>query len=82
MINRDTVSGTFTVHFTFYSSGEQYSKDVTLQLKPNELGEAKYQATSIDANEDEWSWEYKVIPDTKMVTNYKKVTLLDYLLHY
>ena len=79
VVNRDTVSGTFTVHFTFYSSGDQYSKDVTLYLKSDELGEAKYQATSINANEDEWSWEYKVTPDTKIVTNYKKVTLLDYL---
>ncbi len=79
VVNRDTVSGTFTVHFTFYSSGDQYSKDVTLYLKPDELGEAKYQATSIDAN-DEWSWEYKITPDTKIVTNYKKVPLLEYLL--
>ena len=80
VVNRDTVSGTFTVHFTFYSLGDQYSKDVTLYLKPDELGETKYQATSINANEDEWSWEYKVTPDTKTVTNYKKVTLLEYLL--
>lgn len=80
VVNRDTVSGIFTVHFTFYSSGDQYSKDITLHLSPDELGAAQYQATSIDANEDEWSWEYKVTPDTKTVTNYKKITLLDYLL--
>lgn len=82
VVNRDTISGTFTVHFTFNSSGKQYSKDVTLQLKPNELGEAKYQATLIDANKDKWSVDYKVTPNTKTVAKYKKVTLLDYFLHY
>lgn len=82
VVNRDNISGMFTVHFIFYSSGEQYSKDITFQLNPNELGEAKYHATSVDANGDEWSWEYKVTPDTKTVTKQKRVTLLDYLLHY
>ena len=80
VVNRDNVSGSFTVHFIFYSSGDQYSEDVTLQLKPNELGEAQYRAIYIDANEDEWSGEYEVIADMKTVTNYKKVTLLRYLL--
>lgn len=92
--NTDVVSGTFAVRITFYTPGEQDTKDVTLQLRPEELGEAKFYATSINADKDEWSWEYKVTPDTKKVTKertvlkqrcetrYKKVSLLEYLLHY
>jgi hypothetical protein len=133
--NTDTVSGTFTVQFTFYAlrdkdfwrdpfgrapseafikmMGRRYSGFETLHLEPSETRTVRkdydirtYPVYEIDIHRDAWFWEYEVTPDTKEVerertvtryrdverertvirqrqeTRYKRVTLLDYLLHY
>ena len=89
--NTDVASGTFTVRITFYTPTDQYTNDITLQLRPGELETAKYYAywktdkpftITIDADKDEWSWKYEVTPDTKVVNYHKKVPLLDYWIHY
>ncbi|MFC1894309.1 hypothetical protein ACFLYR_09935 [Chloroflexota bacterium] len=83
--NTDTVSGAFYVHIVFYApTGDQYAKGITLQLRPGELKEAKYGVSSIDANIDDLTWDYKITPEekttTKTATNYKKVSIFEYLL--
>ncbi len=76
--NTDTVSGTFDVHIVFSTpTGRQYPKDITLQLRPGELKEARHGVSSIDADIDKLSWDYKVTPT---VTKNKKVPIFDYLL--
>jgi hypothetical protein len=78
--------------------GEKYNSNKNLNLESGEAGTAKYNAYDINMDEDEWFWEYEVTPGTKTEYNqvekqrtvtkqrsetcYKKVTLLDYLLHY
>ena len=78
--------------------GEKYMGNDSVNLESGKTGTAKYNAYEIDMDEDEWFWEYEVTPGTKTeykqvekqrtVTKqrpeprYKKVTLLDYLLHY
>ena len=101
--NKDIIHGIFGVHITFYSQGKEFTHEETLKLSPDELETVKYYATwktdmpftiAINADRDEWSWEYKVTPDTKTVqkertvtkerpeTRYKKVPVFEYLLHY
>ena len=88
--NTDSVAGLFCVHFNFLGDTGQ---DV-IYLKPREIGKAFYTSTGIVPRYSDWSvWNYKVT-GTKTVekqrtvtkqrpeTHYKKVTLLDYLLHY
>jgi len=69
-----------------------------LNLELGEKGTAKCPAYDINMDEDEWFWEYEVTSSTKTEyrqvekqrtvtkqrpeTHYKKVTLLDYWLHY
>lgn len=86
--NTDTISGAFAVLIGFNTAEDYYSNytgditDITLQLRPGELELVKFYAADINADYDEWSWMYEVIPQTKTLTNYKKVTLFDYLQHY
>jgi hypothetical protein len=79
--NADSVSGTFTVHFTFYTWDKgtpenlievmrsEYVDDQTVELQPDEIGTAKYPAHDIDLDSewDEWLWEFEVIPSTKLI---------------
>jgi len=78
--------------------GEKYNGNKNLNLESGEAGTAKYNAYDINMDGDEWFWEYEVTPGTKTKykqvekqrtvtkqhpeTCYKKVTLLDYWLHY
>lgn len=71
---------TFSVEFQFRTPDDTYSGIHAVALKPGEVGVAKYPFYAIDTNDDQWSWEYEVCPDTKWVTRYKKVTLPKYLL--
>ncbi len=80
--NTDKIQGTFEVEITFQSGDDQYTEKFTLELKPGQIEEVSMSASGIHYEKDKWSWEYEVTPDTKRVTRYKRVTLLDYLLHY
>lgn len=116
--NTDSVSATLTIRFSIKFSGmtitkssiniwsKEYSDEKELHLKPGEAKTAKHRADYVDADRNDWSWNYEVSPDTKTVekqrtvtkykqverqrtvvkqrpeTRYKKVTLLDYSLHY
>jgi hypothetical protein len=79
--NTDSVSGTFTVHFTFYTWDKgtpehlielmriEYIGDQTVELQPDEIGTVRYSAYDIDLDSewDDWSWEFEVIPSTKLI---------------
>jgi len=74
--NTDDIAGDFTVIFSgFTPIFAYYSLAVKLSLNVTEQGVAECSTESLD------NWSYEVIPDIKE-TQYKKVTLLDYLLHY
>lgn len=75
-------SAIFEVYFTFNTPEEIYSGSDRIGLMPGEVGTVEYRVYKINMDEDEWTWEYEVIPDTKWVTRYKKVTLLAYWSHY
>jgi len=80
--NTDSVStNSYDVTITFYSQGEKFSHNEIVLLSPGELETVKYYAWDIDANKDEWSWEYRVMPKEWMI-QYRRVTLLNYFLHY
>lgn len=87
--NLDNISGTFIVHFAFYSLdkdiaetyketfgeinkqlmksiGDQYSKDISLNLEAGETNTAKYPVRDISMDEDEWFWEFEISPSTKI----------------
>jgi len=86
--NTDDVAGQFLVMLFGIADGNSYSQNVTLSLNASEQKTVEYQAEIIDCCD----WE--VIPNVKEVetgeftakqrkeTQYKKVTALDYLLHY
>jgi len=101
--NTDSVSGTFTVHFTFHPTSGAESGcspawedtwNESLNLAPGEEKTAIYIPYSNGITKNGYSWEYEVNPGTKTIekqrtvtrqrpeTRYKKVTLLDYWLHY
>jgi hypothetical protein len=79
--NADSVSGTFTVRFTFYTWDKgtpenlieamrrEYVSDQTVELQPDEIGTVKYSAYDIDLDSEshEWIWEFEVIPSTKLI---------------
>jgi hypothetical protein len=77
--NTDEVGGTFTVQLRFEESPELRAQSI--YLKPDEEGLVGFRDTR-------GRFTYEVIPATKTVTkqrpetHYKKVTLLDYWLHY
>jgi len=77
-----TSSAIFTVYFTFNTPEETYSGSDGIGLMPGEVATVEYRVYEINMDEDEWTWEYDVSPDTKWVARYKKVSLLDYWLHY
>jgi hypothetical protein len=77
--NTDEVGGTFTVQLRFEESPELRAQSI--YLKPGEEGLVGFRDTR-------GRFTYEVIPETKTVTkqhpetHYKKITLLDYWLHY
>ncbi len=46
--------------------GSKYQGDKTLSLQAGETGIAKYKVLDISIDEDEWFWEFEVIPSTKL----------------
>ena len=88
--NTDSTSGTFNVSFSVLKPFDELMLTQALNLSPGQTGEAQCLAHELG------QWEYEVIPGTKTVTmteyrevtkqrpetRYKKVTLLDYWLHY
>jgi len=84
--NTDTDAGIFTVHFTVKVSGTtitpgriqlwsvSHSDDKELHLKSGETKTAKHHAVYVDIDRNDWSWNYKVTPDTKTVEKQRTVT--------
>ena len=86
--NTDDVSGQFLVVLSGFADGMPYSQNTTLSLNVSEQKTAEYQAEVIDLCRFEVLPGWKEIETGELVTKqrqetcYKKVTLLDYLLHY
>lgn len=86
--NTDDVAGQFLVILTGLEVGKPFSQNVTISLNASEQKTVEYQAEVIDC------WDFEVMPGWKEVEigefvtkqrqeiRYKKVTALDYLLHY
>jgi len=90
--NTDSVSGTFKVAFSVEDPYFFELLNQTVELAPNEISTIDCPAYSLG------DWSYRITPSTKTEytqvekertvtkqrpeTRYKKVTLLDYLLHY
>lgn len=88
--NIDTVPGTFDVHFSFVVNhisiaaasirfwSEEYEGREELYLKPGETKTVKHCFDEVNLNElkrsDDFSWGYKITPDTKMVEKQRTVT--------
>ena len=79
--DKNKVRSHIRVSFSFYSQGETYSRDDGISLRPGEAGTLEFRVWQVNMDEDEWSWEYEVIPDRKWVTDHKRVTPFRYLLH-
>jgi len=47
--------------------GTEYSGSIILMLEPAEEAIAKYTAHDVSMEEDEWLWEFEVIPSTKLI---------------
>jgi len=78
--NKDTTSGVFDVQIIFTTPEKQYVKNYSPPLHSGELITIRYQALDIEG--DNWSFDYKVTPDTRIVTKQRLETLLNYWLHY
>ena len=86
--NTDDIAGDFMVTLSGLEAGSPFSQNFTLSLNVSERETVEYQAEVIDC------WDFEVIPNVKKVETgefitkqreeirYKKVTALDYLLHY
>ena len=73
--NTDKIQGTFTVEIVFQSDDGEYAEEFILDLQPGQMEEV---IKSVNIPYDsEWSWEYEVFPDTKVVTY--KAPLFEYL---
>jgi hypothetical protein len=84
--NTDAISGAFTVHFIFYTWDKgtpehlievmrtEYISDQTVELQPDTIGTVKYPAhdVELDSEWDDWSWEFEVIPGTKLIEQQEK----------
>jgi len=77
--NTDKIQGMFKVEITFHSGDKEYAEEFILELKPGQIEEVKKSA-NIHYDKEEWTWEYEVTPDTKVVTSYEKVPIFEYLL--
>ena len=86
--NTDNVPGQFLVMLSGIESGKPYSKNVTVSLNVSEHTIIEYQAEVIDCCDFEIYPTGKEIETGEFETvqheeiRYKKVTALDYLLHY
>jgi len=86
--NIDDIPGQFLVTLSGFEAGSPFSQTVILSLNASEQKTVEYQAEVIDC------WDYEVIPNVKKVETgelitaqrqeirYKRVTVLDYFLHY
>jgi len=79
--NTDNEAGLFSVQFTFYNGWINrtyfYEENAMIKLGENATIRCESPLTSLD--DDHW-WDYEVVPGTK--TTYRRVSLLDYLLHH
>ncbi len=84
--NTDSVSATFTIRFSIKFSGmtitqssinmwsKEYSDEKELDLKPGETKTAKHRANDVNVEENDWSWNYEVSPDTRTEEEQRTVT--------
>ena len=79
--DKSKVRPSLLVEFVFLNEGETYTHEETVALLPGEVRTVECRAWQIDMDEDAWSWEYEVRPDSKWVTKYKRVTPFEYWLH-
>jgi len=86
--NMDDVPGQFLVILSGFADGMPYSQNTTLSLNVSEQKTAEYQAEVIDCCLFEVLPGWKEIETGELITRqreeirYKKITALDYLLHY
>jgi len=74
--NMDTIAGNFTVTFSGITpASDLYPLVIKLSLNASEQRTAECPTESLG------NWTYEAIPTIKEI-HYKKVSLLDYLLHY
>jgi len=71
----------FEAYITYHASGQSYSSRDRISLMPGAVEIVEFRVYEINMDEDEWSWEYEVIPDRKWVTEYRKVTPFRYLIY-